>query len=214
VVVALVVGAMLLFGARAITTRTAERAIEAQAAARASSATDRPGVDTTASAPTTAAAPARAPTATDGVPATGGSLPSTAPSTAPPPSLATSGSAMPPSSAPPPPDGVIHRGTMDPMQIREVVREAMPELRFCFEWQLQQHPELGGHVTMQYVIAADGTVQDASVLEDALHDETVTRCFTHVIGGLRFPPPEGGSVSVHYPFMLAGAPEARRPEGI
>lgn len=103
---------------------------------------------------------------------------------------------------------------MDPMQIREVVREAMPELRFCFEWQLQQHPELNGHVTMQYVIAADGTVEDASVLEDALHDETVSRCFTHVIGNLRFPPPEGGSVSVHYPFMLNSAPPARRPEGI
>jgi hypothetical protein len=31
---------------------------------------------------------------------------------------------------------------------------------------------------------------------------------------LHFPPPEGGSVGVHYPFMLDGSPEARRPEGI
>ena len=39
VVVAVIVGAMLLFGARAITTRTAERAIEAQAAAHAGART-------------------------------------------------------------------------------------------------------------------------------------------------------------------------------
>jgi hypothetical protein len=36
-----------------------------------------------------------------------------------------------------------------------------------------------------------------------------------VIGRLEFPAPEGGGdVMVRYPFALAGAPEAERPEGI
>lgn len=105
-------------------------------------------------------------------------------------------------------------GTLDREVIRDTVREAMPFLRFCFEWQLEQHPELAGHVSMAWRIAEDGTVEEPSVLEDALHDDTVLRCFRGVIGRLTFPAPEGGPVVVHYPFTLSNAPEARRPEGI
>jgi hypothetical protein len=109
---------------------------------------------------------------------------------------------------------VAHRGSLPAMVIQDVVREMLPELRFCFEWQLTQHPELGGRVTMEFTIGEDGRVSEPSVAEDALGDETVTACFAHVISGLRFPPPEGGSVLVRYPFTLANSPEARRPEGI
>lgn len=100
------------------------------------------------------------------------------------------------------------------MAVRSVVHDALPEIRFCFEWELNAHPDLAGRVTMQFTIQEDGTVTDASVLEDALHDDTVTNCFTHVMSHLRFPPPEGGSVAVHYPFALDGAPDAVRPAGI
>jgi hypothetical protein len=95
-----------------------------------------------------------------------------------------------------------------------VVRENAGYLRFCFEWQLHRHPELSGRVTMEYVIAEDGSVRDAHVIDDQLHDETVTRCFEGVTSRMRFPPPEGGVVTVRYPFTLSGAPAAERPEGI
>lgn len=108
----------------------------------------------------------------------------------------------------------IQRGTLDAVAIRGVIREALPEIRFCFEWQLNAHPDLSGRVTMNFTIQPDGTVADAGVLEDALHDDVVTSCFTHVMSNLHFPPPEGGPVAVHYPFALANSPEARRPEGI
>lgn len=107
-----------------------------------------------------------------------------------------------------------HTGTLDAVAIRGVIRDALPEIRFCFEWQLNAHPDLAGRVTMDFTIQPDGTVTNAGVLEDALHDDVVTRCFTHVMSNLRFPPPEGGPVAVHYPFALANSPEARRPEGI
>lgn len=99
--------------------------------------------------------------------------------------------------------------------VRETVREAMPFLRFCFEWQLDLHPELSGRVSMDWRILPDGSVADADIAEDALHDETVLRCFRGVVGRLRFPPPEGGGeVTVRYPFVLSSAPEPERPEGI
>jgi hypothetical protein len=106
-------------------------------------------------------------------------------------------------------------GRLSSEAVRDTVREAMPFLRFCFEWQLDRHPELAGRVSMDWRILPDGTVADAGIAEDALHDETVLRCFRGVIGRLQFPPPEGGGeVTVRYPFVLSGAPDAERPEGI
>ncbi len=105
-------------------------------------------------------------------------------------------------------------GTLPREAIQSTVREAMPFLRFCFEWQLDLHPELGGRVSMEWRILPDRTVADANIVEDGLEDETVLRCFRGVIGRLTFPPPEGGEVTVRYPFVLSNAPEARPPDGI
>ncbi|MBN8615094.1 MAG: AgmX/PglI C-terminal domain-containing protein [Deltaproteobacteria bacterium] len=95
-----------------------------------------------------------------------------------------------------------------------MVRENAGYFRFCFEWELNRHPELTGRLTMAFVIAEDGTVREARVMEDGLENETVTRCFAGVTSRMTFPPPENGEVTVHYPFILDGAPAAERPAGI
>lgn len=129
-----------------------------------------------------------------------------------------SGSTTEPTGAPAPPPAPGDeppRGSLPPEAIRSVVRDALPELRFCFEWQLSLHPELGGRLVMELTIDEDGVVSSAHVAEDLLADETVSRCFSHVIGQLRFPRPDPpGEVLVRYPFVLSGAPAAREPEGI
>lgn len=114
-----------------------------------------------------------------------------------------------PGALPPP------RGSLSAEEVRGVIREALPELRFCFEWQLSRHPELAGRLTMDFTIAEDGSVREAHVAEDLLADETVARCFTHVTSNLHFPVPDPpGEVNVRYPFVLSGSPPARAPEGI
>jgi ABC-type transport system substrate-binding protein len=182
------------------------RTMVARMTAGAASTSPSPTSTSTSTAPSPSTSTSTAPTSTSPSPTS--TAPSTSTSTAP--STSTSQA----SAAPPSTDAVVHRGTLDAMAVRAVVRDALPEIRFCFEWELNAHPDLAGQVTMQFVIREDGTVTDAGVLEDALHDETVTNCFTHVMSHLRFPPPEGGSVGVSYPFRLDGSPDARRPEGI
>jgi hypothetical protein len=100
-------------------------------------------------------------------------------------------------------DAGVARGRLAREAIRDVVREALPHFRFCFEWELARHPDLRGRVTLQFRIAEDGTVVDPGIAEDALGDETVLRCFRGVVGRLRFPPPEGGPVDVRYPLVLS-----------
>lgn len=99
--------------------------------------------------------------------------------------------------------GVRPRGRLDRNAIREVVRDHRDQLGFCFAWQLHQNPGLHGRITMDFTIGEDGRVTRAEVLDDQLGDETVLRCFRSVTTRMRFPPPEGGEVSVHYPFELS-----------
>lgn len=109
-----------------------------------------------------------------------------------------------------PTDGGV-RGRLDASAIRDVVRDHRDELGFCFAWQLHSHPDLNGRVTMEFEIGPDGHVTEARVADDALGDETVTRCFTGVTRRMEFPEPEGGgTVTVRYPFILS--PEAAPDE--
>lgn len=216
-----VVLALLILGVRTMVGRMSEQAREARAGSGSTSSSPVPARPASP-VPTTPASTTPVP----GTPVPAGPVPATPVPASPVPAspVPAPATAVPlsPFPAPPPPltvappatDVPVHHGTLDAVAVRGVVREALPEIRFCFEWQLNAHPDLAGRVTMQFTIQEDGSVTEASVLEDELNDETVTRCFTHVMANLRFPPPEGGSVEVHYPFSLTGAPEAREPEGI
>ena len=216
VVVAVIVLAMLMLGVHTMVDRMRTREIASEHE-RELVEDQPPPTTATGPTPTTTTATAPTTTTTTTTTTTSDELTLTQRPSAPAPSTVTAGGGgvvVAPPSTTAAADPAVHRGTLDAMQVRGVVREALPEIRFCFEWQLQAHPDLAGRVTMQFTIQPDGTVTNASVLEDALHDDTVTNCFSHVMAHLRFPPPEGGSVEVHYPFHLDGAPEARRPEGI
>ncbi|MCB9597864.1 MAG: energy transducer TonB [Sandaracinaceae bacterium] len=110
-----------------------------------------------------------------------------------------------------PTDGGV-RGRLDATAIRDVVRDHRDELGFCFAWQLHSHPDLNGRVTMEFEIGPDGHVTEARVADDALGDETVTRCFTGVTRRMEFPEPEGGgTVTVRYPFILSPEPAPDEP---
>lgn len=94
-------------------------------------------------------------------------------------------------------------GRLDADSIQGVVREHRDELGFCFAWQLHSRPELGGRLTMEFVIGPDGQVSESRVVDDELGDETVQRCFVGVTRRMEFPAPEGGGdVTVRYPFIL------------
>ena len=109
---------------------------------------------------------------------------------------------------PPPLDGGRPpTGRLDANSIRDVVRESRDQLGFCFAWQLHQHPELGGRLTMDFTIGEDGAVTRAEVVDDELGDETVQRCFRSVTQRMRFPVPEDGEVRVRYPFQLSADPD-------
>jgi len=106
-------------------------------------------------------------------------------------------------------DGGAGGGALEANDIRDVMREHHEEFGFCFAWQLHTHPDLGGRLTMEFEIGPDGGVTGARIIDDALGDETVSRCFVNVTRRMEFPAgPREGPVVVRYPFILSPGDDA------
>lgn len=98
------------------------------------------------------------------------------------------------------------KGSLSAEVIRRVVRRHMNEVRFCYEQELNQRPDLEGRVAVAFIISPTGSVQSASVAESTLGNDRVEGCIATAVRRWGFPAPDGGGiVVVTYPFMLSPA---------
>lgn len=94
------------------------------------------------------------------------------------------------------------------------VREALPELRECYQEWLKVDPDIDGRVIFKFAVdvpldgeaAEDGTPL-AAITELRIEDSTVGHpmmesCAMNVFSDLWFSPPEDGTVWVSYPVVL------------
>lgn len=96
------------------------------------------------------------------------------------------------------------RGQLDREIIQRVVREHRRELTACYESELQRNPDLEGTVSVEWVIAPDGSVAASQVESSTLSSDAVESCITRRIRNWRFPEPRGGgTVRVTYPFVFS-----------
>jgi TonB family protein len=94
--------------------------------------------------------------------------------------------------------------------VLKVVRRHQSEIRYCYESELQKHPELGGKITVAWTIGSSGSVESAEVAESGLRNETVESCIVQRIRRWNFPEPKGGQeVAITFPwvFQVAGSEE-------
>lgn len=103
--------------------------------------------------------------------------------------------------------------------IQGAVKEAIPELKHCYEEWLKQDPALEGKLVLDFSIdvpedgrtAEDGT-ELAAITTIAVRDSTMEHpwmeaCAMSVFGDLHFDPPAGGGVEVSYPVIFASIEE-------
>jgi TonB family protein len=97
----------------------------------------------------------------------------------------------------------IH-GALAKEVIRRVIGRHISEVRFCYQAQLNAHPDLQGRVTVKFVIAPTGAVQAAASEKSDLGNAKVEQCIAQAVRRWSFPAPEGGGiVVVSYPFLLS-----------
>ncbi len=103
------------------------------------------------------------------------------------------------------PSEAFGTGVLDSAAIARVVRRRQGAVKSCYEKQLKKDPKLAGKVKVQFTIEQSGRVGKAKVIQNTTGDTAVGRCITSKIRRWRFPKPNGGSVTVAFPFVFAPA---------
>ncbi|NOY27674.1 MAG: AgmX/PglI C-terminal domain-containing protein [Oligoflexia bacterium] len=95
-------------------------------------------------------------------------------------------------------------GALDKSLIDAVIKRHMNQIRYCYQRELTRSPDLGGKVTVKFVIAKDGSVSKASIKASSMGNATVENCIAGRFRRFQFPEPKGGGiVIVSYPFIFA-----------
>jgi TonB family protein len=93
-------------------------------------------------------------------------------------------------------------GYLSAEQINRVVRANQAALRYCYESEVQRQRGLKGKVMIQWRVDRAGLVPTARVASSTLNNSGVEGCIVRQIRKWHFPKPDGGEVSVMYPFIF------------
>lgn len=93
-------------------------------------------------------------------------------------------------------------GFLSREQIERVVRRHSRGIQYCYERELQNNPELGGRISVNWTIGLDGRVTSASISENSTGNRNVESCVLAEVRRMRFDQPDGGNVAVTYPFTF------------
>ncbi len=94
-------------------------------------------------------------------------------------------------------------GSLSREVIRRTIRRHVNEVRFCYEQELSQRPDLAGRVTVTFIISQTGAVMSSGVQSSTLSNSIVEGCIVQAVRRWTFPAPDGGGVvGVNYPFVL------------
>ena len=93
-------------------------------------------------------------------------------------------------------------GLMDPDIILKILREHIPQFRYCYQREIEARREnIQGMVKLSFSIGASGNVTKAGVIEDSTLPVEVKKCVVNVLYGIQFPKLAAeGVVEVVQPF--------------
>lgn len=83
-----------------------------------------------------------------------------------------------------------------------VVKSKIKGVKYCFERQLKDYPNLGGQVVVAWTIDISGDVVEYNIESSTVDNPEVGECMLRMIRRWRFPEPGGSEYSVIYPFTF------------
>lgn len=99
-------------------------------------------------------------------------------------------------------DEMVGTGVLDSNSVSKVVSRRRSAIKNCYEKRLKVNNKLKGKVKIRFTIEQSGRVRKASVAENTTGDPAVGTCIVTQIKRWRFPKPDGGSVTVAFPFVF------------
>ena len=94
-------------------------------------------------------------------------------------------------------------GRIDKAGVASVFRRRSSAIRRCYEAALRGNPNVTGKVTIRFTIGPAGRITGISVTANSTGDSSIGSCIVSRVKGWRFDPPERGSVTFSYPFILS-----------
>lgn len=101
------------------------------------------------------------------------------------------------------PSETVVLGSMDPDTIRRILRQHIPDFRYCYQKELDRNAQqaVSGTVGLRFTIGASGHVTSAGLSRESNLPSHVKSCVVRVLRGIQFPSPRGGGrVEVNQPF--------------
>jgi TonB family protein len=83
-----------------------------------------------------------------------------------------------------------------------VVRRYAAGIQFCYDNELRKKPGLRGKLVVAMVVAANGSVSEATIVEDTLNSPAVRECALAQIRAWQFPAIPSGVTSFKTPFVF------------
>ncbi len=96
-------------------------------------------------------------------------------------------------------------GKLDSDAIAKVVRSRMRMVQDCYERELKRDPSLAGKIEIEFTIDDEGRVVDAVISSNKMGSDAVGECIVSRLRRWRFPKPDGGSVTVNFPFIFTAS---------
>ena len=94
-------------------------------------------------------------------------------------------------------------GSLDRDEIQKVVNKHVGEIQRCYERELLKTPGLSGKVTVEWVVATNGSVKSSRQKDSTMQSAAAVNCMLSSVKGWQFPQPKGGEVVVSYPFNFS-----------
>jgi hypothetical protein len=95
-------------------------------------------------------------------------------------------------------------GPIDRALIDGVIKRHMNQIRYCYQRQLNQSPELSGKIVVKFVIANDGSVSVAETRSSTMASPAVEQCINDRFLRFQFPALKGPGIAlVSYPFLFS-----------
>jgi outer membrane biosynthesis protein TonB len=93
-------------------------------------------------------------------------------------------------------------GTLDTGKLRSYIQRKQPSLRYCYEKELKNSPDLSGKLSIRITIALTGRVSSVEIEENSLN-AAVASCAKANVLRWRFPKPEGEAVTLVLPLVFS-----------
>lgn len=111
-------------------------------------------------------------------------------------------SAPPPTPPTPAPSQADNAVSAIPMEVIDIQLRNNIEVKKCFFAVKQAEGRLPARVDITFSLSASGRASGLTVKQDEYRGSSLERCLGSAVGTISFPPSQGGSQTVKYPFIL------------